>query len=134
MVTVFPVSIFVPWWRFHRRHKKLATVTAVRPPARFGTMSFKADRVLNFKEKPQVGEGWINGGFFVFEPEVFDYLQGDATVLEKQPLENLAEDGQLMAFKHHGFWHPMDTLRDRDALDELWRSGHAPWCVGEGAS
>jgi len=117
---------------FHRRHKKLATVTAVRPPARFGTMLFDGDRVRNFEEKPQVGEGWINGGFFVFEPEVFDYLKGDSTVLEKEPLENLAKDGQLMAFKHDGFWHPMDTVRDRDALNELWRGGKAPWLSKKG--
>ncbi len=112
---------------FHRRHGKLATVTAVRPPARFGALSFDGDQVVEFKEKPQVGEGWINGGFFAFEPGVFDYLHGDATVLEQEPLENLARDGQLMAYKHDGFWHPMDTVRDRDVLEDLWRSGAAPW-------
>ncbi len=112
---------------FHRRHGKLATVTAVRPPARFGALSFDGDQVVEFKEKPQVGEGWINGGFFSFEPGVFDYLHGDATVLEQEPLENLARDGQLMAYKHDGFWHPMDTVRDRDVLEDLWRSGAAPW-------
>lgn len=112
---------------FHGKHGKLATVTAVRPPARFGALTFDGDQVVEFSEKPQVGEGWINGGFFVFERGVFDYLHGDDTVLEGDPLERLARDGQLMAFKHHGFWHPLDTIRDRDVLEELWRSGRAPW-------
>ena len=112
---------------FHRRHGKLATVTAVRPAARFGTMAFDGERVASFKEKSQASEGWINGGFFVFEPGVFDYLNGDATVLEQDPLEKLARDGELMAYKHQGFWQPMDTVRDRDVLNELWRSGEAPW-------
>lgn len=112
---------------FHRRHGKLATVTAVRPPARFGALTFDGDRVVEFREKPQTGEGWINGGFFVFEPGVFDYLHGDATILEQEPLSTLARDGQLMAYKHDGFWYPMDTVRDRDVLEELWRSGRAPW-------
>lgn len=112
---------------FHERHGRLATVTAVRPPARFGTMAFNGDRVVEFEEKPQVGEGWINGGFFVFEPEVLDYIEGDHTVLEAEPLENLAKDGQLMAYKHEGFWHCMDTLRDRNYLEDVWRSGRAPW-------
>jgi len=114
---------------FHRRHGKLATVTAVRPPARFGTMAFDGEQVVNFQEKPQTGEGWINGGFFVFEPDVFDYLHGDETVLEKEPLERLAANGQLMSYKHEGFWHPMDTIRDRDFLNEQWRSGRAPWKI-----
>ncbi len=118
--------------KFHKRHGKLATVTAVRPPARFGTMAFDGDMVLNFKEKPQMGEGWINGGFFVFEPGIFDYLHGDDTILEREPLENMARDGQLMSFRHDGFWHPMDTIRDRDYLDEQWKSGKAPWKVWGG--
>jgi glucose-1-phosphate cytidylyltransferase len=113
---------------FHRSHGRLATVTAVRPAARFGAMAFDGDRVKSFKEKPQASEGWINGGFFVFEPGVFSYLHGDNTVLEQDPLENLARDGQLMAFKHDGFWQPMDTIRDRDVLNDLWRTGQAPWC------
>jgi glucose-1-phosphate cytidylyltransferase len=112
---------------FHRRHGKLATVTAVRPPARFGAIVMDNDRVVDFHEKPQSSEGWINGGFFVFEPDVFDYLSGDRTVLEGEPLERLARDGQLMAYRHPGFWHCMDTIRDRDALNDLWRSGNAPW-------
>ncbi|MGE0859330.1 MAG: glucose-1-phosphate cytidylyltransferase [Gammaproteobacteria bacterium] len=114
---------------FHRKHGRVATVTAVRPPARFGTMHFQGDQVLEFKEKLQTGEGWINGGFFVFEPEVFDYLEGDETVLEGKPLETLAADGQLMAYKHEGFWQCMDTLRDKLRLQEMWASGSAPWKV-----
>jgi glucose-1-phosphate cytidylyltransferase len=115
---------------FHRSHGKLATVTAVRPPARFGTMRFDGDKVVEFEEKPQTGEGWINGGFFVFEPEVFDYLtDGDMTILETTPLENLALDGQLMAFRHEGFWQCMDTMRDKLRLEELWQSGAAKWRV-----
>lgn len=113
---------------FHRSHGRLATVTAVRPPARFGTMSFDCDRVASFKEKPQTESGWINGGFFVFEPGVFDYLRdGDATVLEGAPLESLAADGQLVAYKHDGFWQCMDTVRDRTRLEEMWAGGQAPW-------
>jgi glucose-1-phosphate cytidylyltransferase len=112
---------------FHRRHGKLATVTAVRPPARFGTMEFDGDRVSEFKEKPQTEGGWINGGFFVFEPGVFDYLSGDQTVLEDKPLEKLARDGQLMAFKHEDFWQCMDTVRDKNRLEELWHTNQAPW-------
>jgi len=112
---------------FHRSHGRLATVTAVRPSARFGGMHIGDGRVLDFKEKPQSGEGWINGGFFVFEPGIFDYIENDATVLEQSPLEKLADDGQLMAFEHSGYWQCMDTVRDRSVLQELWDSGHAPW-------
>lgn len=112
---------------FHRSHGKIATVTAVRPPARFGGMVFDGDKVVEFLEKPQTGEGWINGGYFVFEPQVFDYLSGDSTVLEGAPLENLAREGQLMAYKHEGFWQCMDTVRDRQLLESLWSSDQAPW-------
>jgi glucose-1-phosphate cytidylyltransferase len=112
---------------FHRSHKKLATVTAVRPPARFGTMEFDGARVSSFKEKPQTESGWINGGFFVFEPAVFDYLSGDQTVLEAGPLERLASDKQLMAYKHDDFWQCMDTVRDKTRLEELWQGGNPPW-------
>jgi len=112
---------------FHRKHKKLATITAVRPPARFGALNLDGDRVAHFGEKPQTGEGWINGGFFVFEPAALDYMGGDDTVMEHQPLERLAKDGQLMAFKHEGFWQPMDTLRERQLLEDLWAGGKAPW-------
>ncbi len=114
---------------FHRAHGKLATVTAVRPPARFGGITMNGDQVVEFKEKPQTGEGWINGGFFVFEAAVFDYLTGDETVLEGAPLENLTRDGQLMAFRHPGFWQCMDTLRDRQLLEQLWASNTAPWKI-----
>jgi glucose-1-phosphate cytidylyltransferase len=114
---------------FHRQHGKLATITAVRPPARFGTMTFDEDQVTEFREKPQTGEGWINGGYFVFEPGVFDYLDGDSTVLEEAPLENLANDGQLMAYRNTDFWQCMDTLRDRDSLEQAWDSGTAPWKI-----
>jgi len=114
---------------FHRSHGKTATVTAVRPTARFGGITFDGNQVKEFKEKPQAGEGWINGGFFIFEPRVFDYLNGDDTVLEKEPLENLAKDGQLMAYKHEGFWQCMDTLRDKHLLERLWESGKAPWKI-----
>ncbi|HEU4630950.1 MAG TPA: glucose-1-phosphate cytidylyltransferase [Gemmatimonadaceae bacterium] len=112
---------------FHRRHGRLATVTAVRPPARFGGLVLTEDAVATFSEKPQAGEGWINGGFFVFEPGVFEYLADDETILEREPLERLAADGQLMAFRHEGFWQPMDTLREKELLESLWLSGKAPW-------
>ncbi len=112
---------------FHRRHGRIATLTAVRPPARFGTMLFAGDRISNFKEKPQTSEGWINGGFFVFEPEIFDYLPDEQTALEGEPLERLAEDGELMAYRHDGFWQCMDTLRDKQRLEAMWSEGSAPW-------
>lgn len=114
---------------FHRSHGKLATLTAVRPPARFGSLALDGDNVREFAEKPQTGEGWINGGFFVFEAGVFDYLDGDDTSLEQEPLERLAREGQLMAFRHQGFWQPMDTLRERRLLESLWAAGNAPWKI-----
>ncbi len=114
---------------FHRAHGKLATVTAVRPPARFGGLTFDGDLVSEFTEKPQVGEGWINGGFFVLEPAVLDYVEGDDTTFELDPLERLARDGQLVAFRHEGFWQCMDTLRDLRFLESLWQSGDVPWKV-----
>jgi glucose-1-phosphate cytidylyltransferase len=112
---------------FHQAHGKLATITAVRPPARFGGLSLDGDAVVEFSEKPQTGEGWINGGFFVFEPRVFEYLDADDTILEREPLERLAVDGQLMAYRHEGFWQPMDTLREKLLLEQLWVTGKAPW-------
>ncbi len=112
---------------FHKEHGKLATMVAVRPPARFGSIVFNQNQVLEFKEKPQTGEGWINGGFFVFEKEIFDYLHGDDTILEGDPLETLARDGQLMAYKHNGFWQCMDTLRDKIYLNKIWNEGNALW-------
>ncbi len=115
--------------KFHRQHGKLATVTAVHPPSRFGAMRIEDAQVTEFAEKPQASEGWISGGFFVFEPGIFDYLTDDATVLEREPLENLARDGQLMAYKHKGFWMCMDTLRDKKALEAMWAEQRAPWKV-----
>ncbi len=115
--------------RFHRSHGRLATVTAVRPPARFGRLELDDSQVVSFQEKPQMSEGWINGAFFVLEPGIFDYIEGDHTQFEREPLENLARDGQLMAFKHEGFWQCMDTLRDKVRLEKLWESGNAPWKI-----
>jgi glucose-1-phosphate cytidylyltransferase len=116
---------------FHRRQGKLVTLTAVRPPARFGGLLFDGDMVAEFTEKPQAGEGWINGGFLVCEPGIFDYLQGDATSLEAETLERLARAGQLAAYKHDGFWQCMDTLRDKKILEDLWQKGSAPWKTWE---
>jgi glucose-1-phosphate cytidylyltransferase len=112
---------------FHRKHGRIATVTAVRPPARFGDLQIVDGRVDHFAEKPQTGEGWINGGFFVCEPQIFDYIADDATIFERAPLETLAREGQLMAFHHSDYWQSMDTLRDKNALETLWASGDAPW-------
>jgi glucose-1-phosphate cytidylyltransferase len=112
---------------FHEAHGRLATVTAVRPPSRFGALDIQGDRVVEFAEKPQAEGGWINGGFMVFEHEVLGYLTDDSTVLEREPLERLARDGQLMAYRHDGFWEPMDTERDRNNLMRLWDEGNAPW-------
>ncbi len=113
--------------QFHRAHGKLATVTAVSPVARFGSLRLDNNQVTEFAEKPRSGDGWINGGFFVFEPRVLDYLSGDESTLEGKPLEELATQGQLHAYRHRGFWHPMDTLRDKQLLETLWGSGDAPW-------
>jgi glucose-1-phosphate cytidylyltransferase len=115
--------------KFHRSHGKLATVTAVHPPARFGELIIGDDATTEFSEKPQTHEGWINGGFLVFEPEVLDYLEGDSSVLEVAVLERLANEGQLKAFRHYGFWQCMDTLRDKRQLEAAWQSGDSPWKV-----
>jgi glucose-1-phosphate cytidylyltransferase len=112
---------------FHKSHGKLATVTAVRPAGRFGALRLNGDAVEEFAEKVEGARSWINGGFFIFEPAVLDYIDGDSTSLEEEPLSKLAADGQLMAFKHEGYWHPVDTLRDRNTLSDLWISGKAPW-------
>lgn len=113
---------------FHKNHGKIATLTAVRPSARFGSIVMEENgQILEFKEKPQTGEGWINGGYFVFDYKIFDYLKDESTILEREPLEQLANDNQLVAYRHHGFWHCMDTIRDRDNLNEIWVSGNAPW-------
>ena len=114
---------------FHREHGRIGTVTAVRPPARFGGLLFNGDLVTEFTEKPQIGEGWINGGFMVFEPEIFDYLDNDESILETYALEKLASDKQLVALRHEDFWQCMDTMREVRLLDNLWRSSSAPWKV-----
>ena len=116
---------------FHKSHGKLATLTAVRPPARYGHMMFDGDQVSSFVEKPQIGEGWINGAFFVLEPGIFDYIESDETSWEREPLECLARDGQLMAYKHESFWQCMDTLREKHILETLWASERAPWKIWE---
>jgi glucose-1-phosphate cytidylyltransferase len=115
---------------YHRSHGKLATVTAVKPPSRFGHLVLERDRVVQFAEKPRDYDGWINGGFLVLEPGVLDYIEGDPTQLEREPLENLANDGQLRAFKHTGFWQCMDTVYEKRLLEGLWRTGEAPWKNG----
>lgn len=114
---------------FHRAHGRIATVTAVRPPSRFGGLVFDGDMVAEFTEKPQIGEGWINGGFLIFEPAVFDYLAGDESVLETDALERLAAERQLAAYRHADFWQCMDTLRDKRLLESLWHERRAPWKV-----
>jgi len=112
---------------FHKKNNKIATVTAVRPVARFGELQIKDNNVINFSEKPQTQTGWINGGFFVFEPEIFDYLEDDQTVLEKEPLVKLSKENKLSAYEHNGFWHCMDTKRDKDILDSLCKNQIPPW-------
>ncbi|GIO04841.1 glucose-1-phosphate cytidylyltransferase [Brevibacillus reuszeri] len=113
---------------YHRAHGKLATITATQPPGRFGALDLTSDnQVRGFQEKPNGDGGWINAGFFVLEPDVFSYLDGDETVFEREPLEQLAKNGQLAAYKHTGFWHPMDTMRDKNYLESLWKSGKAEW-------
>lgn len=114
---------------FHRSHGRIATITAVRPPARYGGLIFDGELVSNFTEKPQIGEGWINGGFLVFEPAIFNYLQGDQTSLEADSLQRLSADHQLAAYQHKSFWQCMDTLRDKQLLEQLWQEGHAPWKI-----
>ena len=114
---------------FHKEKKSLATLTAIHPPERFGVLNLSGDYVTQFHEKHAGESSWINGGFFVFEPEIFDYLQNDSTVLERAPLETLAKEQKLSAFKHNGFWHPMDTLRDKKHLEDLWTSEKAPWKI-----
>lgn len=116
---------------FHKSHGKYATLTAVQPSGRFGALHLEGDKVKEFEEKPKGDGAWVNGGFFVLEPQIFDYIEGDETIWEKEPLENLAKDGQLMAYKHTGFWKPMDTLRDKRELELLWQSGNPPWKIWE---
>ncbi|SCW58659.1 glucose-1-phosphate cytidylyltransferase [Paenibacillus tianmuensis] len=116
---------------FHKNHGKKATLMAVKPPGRFGALEFSGSSISSFVEKPSGDNSWINGGFFVLEPSVFDYIKNDSTLWELEPLENLSKENQLFGYKHAGFWHPMDTLRDRTKLEELWESGEAPWKVWE---
>jgi glucose-1-phosphate cytidylyltransferase len=113
--------------RFHKSHGKMITMSAVRPTARFGELELKENYVLSFKEKPQLHEGWINGGFFVVEPDFFELIEGDQTLLEREPLEKATKMGELMAFRHDGFWQCMDTKRDHELLEDLWLKGNAPW-------
>jgi len=113
--------------KFHRSHDHLATVTAVRPPPRFGNLVIEGNKVTHFKEKPRCAEGWINGAFFVLEPEVFDYIEGDNTQWELEPMERLTREGQLMAYRHNGFWQCMDTIHEKLLLEKLWQIGQAPW-------
>lgn len=116
--------------QFHNSHGKLATLTASEPTGRFGALALSEEQqITSFREKLKGDDGWINGGFFVLQPEIFDYIEDDQTVFEKAPLEKLADDGQLMAYKHRGFWHPMDTLRDKQHLEDLWKSNVAPWKI-----
>jgi glucose-1-phosphate cytidylyltransferase len=112
---------------FHRAQGRLATVTAVQPPGRFGALDISEQRITGFEEKPLGDAGWINGGFFVLSPKVMDYIDGDSCTWEREPMERLATEGQLSAYQHRGFWHPMDTLRDRNHLEELWATGNPPW-------
>lgn len=115
--------------KFHRSHGRLATLTAVRPPSRFGHLVLQGDRVVQFIEKPHITEYWINGAFFVLEPEVFKYIKGDNTMWEKEPLEHLANEGQLIAYRHDGFWQCMDTIHEKSKLEKIWQSGKAPWKI-----
>ena len=114
---------------FHLAHRKMVTITAVHPVARFGELELEEDCVKSFQEKPQVNRGWINGGYFVCQPEFFDWIKNDTTILERNPLENVAQQNQLIAYKHEGFWQCMDTKRDKDLLDKLWEKKQAPWQV-----
>jgi glucose-1-phosphate cytidylyltransferase len=114
---------------FHKNNNTLATVTAVQPPARFGALELDGNKVVSFKEKPPGDGNWINGGYFILEPAVFDYVEGDSTVWEKEPVENLSKNNQLSAYRHSGFWQPLDTLRDKNKLEDLWSSGSPPWKV-----
>jgi glucose-1-phosphate cytidylyltransferase len=113
--------------KFHQAHQQLATLTAIKPPARFGALDLNDNKIIGFKEKPYGGSGWANGGFFVLSPKVLDYIDDDSTVWEGGPLERLAQENQMRAFQHNDFWHAMDTLRDKNYLEELWASGKAPW-------
>jgi glucose-1-phosphate cytidylyltransferase len=114
---------------FHKSHGKLASVTTVRSPARFGRIAFTGDHVTEFYEKPQAAEGWINGGYFILDPKVIDHIESDETIWERDPVERLARGGQMMGYRHYGFWSCMDTLKEKNYLEELWNSGRAPWKI-----
>ena len=116
---------------FHHAQGTIATVTAVRPPGRFGAVDLENNKITGFREKPDGDGGWINGGFFVLSPDAIKYIENDTSVWEREPMENLAKDNQLSAYRHTGYWHPMDTLRDKLLLEDLWRTGHAPWKIWE---
>lgn len=118
-------------YKFHRAHGRLATVTAVRPPARYGHIQFAGQQITSFEEKPQTAEGWINGAFFVLEPEVLEYIDDDMTMFEHEPMRRLAHDGELMGYQHDGFWACMDTLRDKRRLQDMWEAGNRPWATWE---
>jgi glucose-1-phosphate cytidylyltransferase len=113
--------------KYHKSHGKMVTVSAVHPSARFGELDINNNVVTSFKEKPQITQGWINGGYFVMEPKFFDLIEGDSTILEKEPLEKVAQMGELMSYIHDGFWHCVDTKRDRDSLEEMYQAGNPPW-------
>ena len=115
--------------KYHEDHNKLMTVTAIQPEGRYGALEMEGNSIKSFMEKPKGDGAWINGGFFVCQPEVMDYIEGDSTIFEREPIENLAKEDQLQAFKHDGFWHSMDTLRDRNRLDSMWSEGKAPWKI-----
>ena len=117
--------------KFHIEHGKMVTVTAVHPVARFGELEINENKVISFEEKPQLNQGWINGGFFICEPEFFDLIENDSTILEKEPLETVAKNRQLMAYKHDGFWQCMDTKRDKDLFEELLSEGKTPWIIDD---
>jgi len=117
--------------RFHKEQKCLATVTAMQPPGRFGSLDMQKNKIVRFEEKPLGDDNWVSGGFFILSPAVVDYIDGDDTSWEKEPLEQLAREGQLAAYKHRGFWRPMDTLRDKNQLEEMWYNGNAPWKIWE---
>ena len=115
--------------RFHTKHNKVATITAVRPPVRFGELKLSGNKVINFKEKPQSSEGWINGGFFVFNYKIFNFIKGDKIMLEREPMKKLEKKRELIAYKHSGFWQCMDTLREKNLLNKLWKQKQAPWKI-----
>jgi len=114
---------------FHRNQKTLATLTAIQPPGKFGALNIENNKISTFREKPLGDGNWVNGGYFILEPEVFDYIEGDSTIWEREPLEKLSQEGKLSAYKHKGFWHPMDTLYDKNQLEQMWNSGKSPWKI-----